>query len=117
MNLTINITEVGMHTINYSVPACPNCFNISTCPLPITQYGSSFTANWLFLSLVLSVVVFLMYKYYESPFKAFIWAASSATVLCIVGGLFGWITGLPLVIIVVVLAVVTLWRYKESLGI
>jgi len=117
MNLTINITEVGMHTINYSVPACPDCFNISTCPLPITQYGSSFTANWLFLSVLLATIVFIMYRFYDSPFKAFGIASGAAVMLCLVGGLFGWVSGLPLVIIVIGLAVITLWRYKESLGI
>jgi membrane-bound ClpP family serine protease len=83
--------------------------------MPIATYYSNYQANWIFLIILAAVIIFLEAKFYESPFKAWAFAGGATLVLCLIGGYFDWITGLPLLVIEVVLAIVTLWRYKEEL--
>lgn len=58
-----------------------------------------------------------MYHFYEYPFKAFGIATGVAIALSFVGGLFGWMSGLPLLIIVVIITITTLLNYREKIGI
>lgn len=114
MNLSINITETGMHIINYT---CPTCFNFSTCPLPIQIYRSNYQVNWIWLFIVIAVAVYLMYRLYDKPWIAVIISTAAVVLLSFIGAFFGLISGLLLVIITIVMVIVGLWKYKQELGI
>jgi len=112
-NITLNITEIGMHTINYT---CEKCFNISECPLPITIYHSNYQANWIWLTIVLAIGIFLMYRFHDNLWKALGFSMGAVLLLSLIGAYFRMISGLLMLIIMIVMILVTLWKYKEEIG-
>ena len=112
-NLIINITEVGMHTINYT---CEKCFNISQCPLPTTIYYSNYQANWIWLLMTIAIAIFLVYRFHDSVWKAMGFSIGAVVLLSVIGALFNMISGLPMVIICIVIVVSCLLRYKGEIG-
>lgn len=115
MNLTINITQLGMQ--NITIPECPKCFNFSECPLPTHFYHSNYQANFLWLTLIMVVALFLMYRFNEKPFLALGLSGVCVLVLSIIGAFFGWISGLLLVIIEIGLVLYTLLHYRKVIEI
>lgn len=113
-SLNETFTRNGTHIFNYS---CEKCFNISECPLPITIYHSNYQVNWIFLAIMLAVIVFLMWRFWDNIWKALGFTMGAVVLLSIIGGVFHLMSGLLMVIIIIVLAVVSLLRYREELGI
>ncbi len=113
-NLTINITEAGMHIINYT---CEKCFNITKCPMPIDMYYSNYQVNWVFLGIVFFSLYLIHMKFMEIPLKSFLFSMLALVVLSIIGGLLHMMSGLLMVIIGIILSIYYIIQYKEELGI
>ena len=112
-NITLNITEIGMHTINYT---CEKCFNISECPLPTTMYYSNYQVNWIWLTIVLAVGIFFMYRFHDKLWKALGFGMGAVLLLSVIGAYFRMISGLLMLIIIIVMILFTLWKYREEIG-